>query len=65
MSQINMIASEFIYSLGQIALGSSKKTGRKDPKKVFEDNQIVEEYEGECEKCEREVQAKICPMCEG
>lgn len=55
LSQINMITPRFIYGLGQ----------RKDTKKEFQDNQIVEQYEGECEECEREVQEKVCPICKG
>lgn len=59
-----MITQNFIFSLSQKASGSKSEGNRQDPKKDFEDNQIVEEYEGECEECEREALSKACPMCE-
>lgn len=62
MSKIYMIETNFMYGPGQLVL-NSRKTSYRGPKKGFEDNQIVEEYEGECEECEREVQKKVCPIC--
>lgn len=60
-----MIAPNFKYGLGQAVLSPSKKNkGAKDIKTGFKDNQVVEQYEGECEECEREVKEKSCPICE-
>lgn len=59
-----MITQNIILGLSQKASGSQSEGYRKDPEKEFEDNQIIEEYEGECEECEREVQKKVCLVCE-
>lgn len=43
------------------------KSVQKEAGQVQEENQansdVVEEYEGECEECTREVRQKVCPIC--
>lgn len=45
-------------------LTSKKKIKTGDRVGEIEDNLIIEEYEGECEECERETKVKVCPICE-
>lgn len=62
-----MFNTDVLYNLGQTVLSSSgefKKSGKKartstDP----EENQIIEEYEGDCEECEKSQAPKKCPIC--
>lgn len=59
-----------VYSFGQAVLDSlgqfSKKSKVKKVKleaKDPEEHQIIEDYEGECEKCENTKPQKSCSIC--
>lgn len=39
------------------------KSGSGTSAEKFEENQIIEEYEGSCEKCEQVTLEKACPVC--
>ena len=57
-----------MYSFGQTILDSSdislkKKTKVKLQTKDPEEHQIIEDYEGECEKCQNTKPQKTCSIC--
>lgn len=63
-----MIAASLIYNLGQTVLDSSKITSKKSSKTQKntsdpQENQIIEDYEGECEKCQNTKPQKSCSIC--
>lgn len=63
MRKINMNAANLVYNLRHTNINQDN-TNLNAPKKELEDNQIVEEYEGECEECEMVPLSKACPICE-
>lgn len=62
-----MMNTSLIYNFGQTILDSSHESKKKPPKKVEakdpEENQIIEQFEGDCEKCEQEKLKKPCSVC--
>ena len=62
-----MIITGTIYDFGKpIFFESNSKKSKKLPKEEAKDPdeaQIIEEYEGDCEKCETDRPQKICEVC--
>jgi hypothetical protein len=61
-----MMNTTLVYSFGQVIYeASSKKKPQKTQQrsKDPEENQIIEEYEGECEQCENNKPQKTCSVC--
>lgn len=61
-----MINTNLIYSFSQIVIDSSGKDLResfssKDAES--DENLIVEDYEGTCEECEKDLKKPSCPVC--
>jgi hypothetical protein len=61
-----MMNTTLVYSFGQVFYEASLKQKPlevsqkgKDP----EENQIIEDYEGECEQCENTKPQKTCSIC--
>ena len=57
-----------VYSFGQTVLDSSSKPSKGKSKVKLEakdpdEHQIIEDYEGECEKCESQKPQKACSIC--
>lgn len=62
-----MMSTALVYNFGQTildsAVSSSKKSKVKLETKDPEEHQIIEDYEGECEKCENTKPQKACSIC--
>ena len=63
-----MMNATVVFNLGQTILDSYKESPKKAPKikleaKDPEENQIVEGFDGECEKCEPVKPQKACSIC--
>lgn len=64
-----MINTTLVYNFGQIVLDSKGTSSRKAAKaklisKDPDEHQIIEGYEGECEKCKSQKPQKACSICE-
>jgi hypothetical protein len=60
-----MINTTLVFSYGQMVLdsGKPKKATLKMEPQDPEEHQIIEGYEGECEKCAQTKPQKACTIC--